>query len=263
MKYYSVEHIIGGIDRIGNPFDDTILALISEATNRIQQISNEMDFIAVLAYNLKSFYDIKKVKHPCNRIDFTRVNCCFSNYMNSFYTWKCFLNHKYDRFQLLHGKQKNNCIVYSFGDRLRNYTAHNAFAITKHIYDGINEKEYYIIAPEQLIQREEWNQEVKKWLIEQTKNDTAIEAYSFASDFYRFCQEIQNELWAEQVQLIHDDLSAIFTILPSGFSNVYNVSILSDDHTVHNGIGQIIAQFLNKATDQYPKFVPDLYIGRF
>ena len=263
MKYNSEECVIGGLDRVGNPFDDTIFSRISEAVARIQQMSNEMDFIAVLAYNLKSFYDINKVKYPDGRTDFTRVNCCFSNYMNSFYTWKCFLNHKYGNFKSLHGKQKNDCIVYSFGDRLRNYTAHNAFAITKYRFDVINEKEYYIIDPEQLLKNEEWNQEVKRWLNEQVKDDTAIEAYTFASEFYRCCQEIQNELWAEQTQQIHDDLSAFFAILPTGFSNIYNVSILSEDQTVHIGIGQSIAQFLKKAAYQYPKFIPDSYIGRF
>ena len=263
MKYNSEEWVAGGPDRVGNPFDDAVFSRISEAVDRIQQMSNEMDFIAVLAYNLKCFYDIKKAKSPEGRTDFTRVNCCFSNYMNSFYTWKCFLNHKYDSFQSLHGKQKNDCIVYSFGDRLRNYTAHNAFAITKHRYDVINEKEYYIIDTELLLQNEEWNKEVKIWLNEQAKNDTAIEAYMFASEFYQHCQEVQNELWAEQTQKIHDDLSAIFEILPAGFSNVYNVSILSEDQTVHIGIGQIVAQFLKKAAYQYPKFIPDSYIGRF
>ena len=102
-----------------------------------------------------------------------------------------------------------------------------------------------------------------KQLNEQAKNDTAIEAYMFASEFYQHCQEVQNKLWAEQTQKIHDDLSAIFEILPAGFSNVYNVSILSEDQTVHIGIGQIVAQFLKKAAYQYPKFIPDSYIGRF
>ena len=60
MKYNSEECVIGGPDRVGNPFDDTIFSRISEAVARIKQMSNEMDFIAVLAYNLKSFYDIIK-----------------------------------------------------------------------------------------------------------------------------------------------------------------------------------------------------------
>ena len=166
MKYYSEEYVIGGLDQVGVTFDAVTFSKVSKAVDSIQQMSNEMDFIAVLAYNLKCFYDIKKAKYPDGRTDFTRVNCCFSNYMNSFYTWKCFLNHKYDSFQTLHVKQKNDCIVYSFGDRLRNYTAHNAFAITKHRYDVINEKEYYIIDTELLLQNEEWNKEVKIWLNE-------------------------------------------------------------------------------------------------
>ena len=263
MKYFSVEYVIGGLDRVGVPFDDVTFSKISKAVDKIRQMSNEMDFIAVLAYNLKSFYDIIKARCPDGRKDFTRVNCCFSNYMNSFYTWKCFLNHKYDSFRSLHRQQKNDCIVYSFGDRLRNYTAHNAFAITDYIFDVINEQEYYIIDPEQLLQKEEWNTEVKRWLKEQAKDDTAIEAYSFVSDFYRVCQEIQNELWAEQAQQIRNDLFTILSILPDGFSNIYNVSISSEDQTIHIGIGQIIAQFLKKAAYQYPKFIPDSYSGRF
>ena len=129
--------------------------------------------------------------------------------------------------------------------------------------DLTNEKEYYIIDPEQLLQKEKWNQEVKMWLHEQVKDGTAIEAYMFASEFYQSCQEIQNELWAMQTQQIHDDLSTMFAILPTGFSNVYNVSVLSENQTVHIGIGQIIAQFLKKAAYQYPKFIPDSYMGRF
>lgn len=263
MKYHSEEWVLGGLDRLGNTFDDTAFSQILEAKMRIQQMSNEMDFIAVLAYNLKCFFDIKKLRCADGRIDFTRVNCCFSNYMNSFYTWKCFLKRKYDNFQFVHKKQKSDCIVYNFGDRLRNYTAHNAFAITKYKFDVISEKEYYIIDPEQLLLDKEWNQEVKEWIRKQADDDTGIEAYVFASEFYQRCQEIQNKLWAEQTPQIYDDLSTIFAILPNDFSNIYNVSVLSEDEAVNVCIGKIVAQFLKKAACQYPKFIPDSYMGKF
>ena len=56
MKYNSEEWVIGGPDRIGNPFDDAVFSRISESVDRIQQMSNEMDFIAVLEYNLQDFF---------------------------------------------------------------------------------------------------------------------------------------------------------------------------------------------------------------
>ena len=79
MKYYSEEYVIGGSDQVGVTFDAVTFSKVSKAVDRIQQMSNEMDFIAVLAYNLKCFYDIKKAKYPDGRTDFTRENCCFSH----------------------------------------------------------------------------------------------------------------------------------------------------------------------------------------
>ena len=268
MKYYSEEYVIGGSDQVGVTFDAVTFSKVSKAVDRIQQMSNEMDFIAVLEYNLQDFFCSTKIAGSDGRRNFTKLNCCFSNFLNSFYTWKWYHDCIWrDIFLGLLEQYRKKHIIYRLGERLRNYTTHKAFAITGYRYDVINEIPYFIIDPNQLLKWEDpkhkLNATLKNWLKEQVENETPIEAYTFATEFYQLCREIQNELWTEQVQLIHDDLSAIFTILPSGFSNVYNVSILSEDHTVHMGIGQIVAQFLKKAAYQYSKFIPDGYMGRF
>lgn len=266
MKYYCEEYVIGKPNQVGPLFDDTKFSEILEIVDRIQQWSNGMDFIGVLEYNLQCFRDKRNSITPDGRVDFNIINCCFSNYMNSFYTWKCYLNHNYKDFPTIQEKAKSAHILYHFGDRLRNYTSHNAFAITKYTFDVINEKEYFIIDPNELLKkgkRKDWGSKVEKWLNDQLKNDKFIEAYTFALEFYGICQEIQNELWRKQTQQLREDLSAIIAILPSGLSNIYNVSISSEDQTVYVGIGQIIAQFLKKAAFQYPAFIPDFYLGKF
>ena len=143
MKYNSEEWIIGGPDRVGNPFDDTIFSRISEAVDRIQQMSNEMDYIAVIEYNLKDFTCSTKTAGADGRSDYIRLNCSFSNFLNSFYTWKWYHNRvcKTSFLRLLE-RYRKKYVAYRLGERLRNYTTHKGFAITDRRYDAIRKLHY-------------------------------------------------------------------------------------------------------------------------
>ena len=268
MKYNSEEWVVGGPERVGNPFDDTIFSRILEAVDRIQQMSNEMDYIAVIEYNLKDFTCSTKTAGADGRSDYIRLNCSFSNFLNSFYTWKWYHNRvcKTSFLRLLE-RYRKKYVAYRLGERLRNYTTHKGFAITARRYNVIHESAYYIIKPRELLEWEDpdykLNATLKKWLNEQDESRMPINACTFATEFYQICRDIQRDIWSKKKQQVHDDLSIIFAILPDGFSNIYNVSVSSEDQSVHIGIGQIIAQFLKKAAYQHPEFIPDSYMGRF
>lgn len=268
MKYNSEECVIGGQDRVGNPFDDTTFSRISKAVDRIQQMSNEMDYIAVLKYNLEDFNCGTSTAGADGRGEFIRQNCSFSNFLNSFYTWKWYHKRVFETsFLRLLEQHRKKHVAYRLGERLRNYTTHKGFAITDRKYDVIREYTYYFIKPRELLEWEDpdhrLNATLKNWLIEQDESRTPINACTFATEFFQICRDIQGDFWSKKKQQVHNDLLAILAILPDCFSNIYNVSISSEDRSVHISIGQIIAQFLKKAAYQYPEFIPDSYIGRF
>lgn len=268
MKYNSEEWVIGGRDRVGNPFDDTTFSQILKAMDRIRQISSEMDYIAVLEYNLKDFTCNTKTVGTDGRGDFIRLNCSFSNFLNSFYTWKWYHNRVYEtNFSSLLEQYRKKYVAYRLGERLRNYTTHKGFAITNRRYDTIRKYANYFIKPKELLEWEDpdhrLNAALKKWLNEQDESRIPINAHTFAIEFFQICRDIQWDFWAKKKRQIHNDLFAILAILPDSFSNIYNVSIFSEDRSVHISIGQVVALFLRKAVYQYPEFIPDSYMGRF
>ena len=131
------------------------------------------------------------------------------------------------------------------------------------ISDGKNS--YYYVFPNSLSAENinKLNASLRAWLTEKKENAEPIEAEWLVFEFYQICTEIQNELWSGYIEQIHKDLETIARYFPEGFSNVYNVSISSEDQATHFGLGQIIACFFKKAAWQYPKFIPNLYLGKF
>lgn len=263
MDYFAEEWCPGGSDRIGKPFDDVTFSLVKEAMERIQNLSNEMDFFTIIFYNLRSFMSTPKIRGVNGQPDLAMINSCFSNYLNSFYTWKCFNKHEFAQFDELNTKKKDKYIIYQFGDRLRNYVAHTAFAITSCEYDVLRKRFHGMISPRELLNGDKWSGNVKNWLSDKERKAEVIDAYTFAIDFFDACNELQCELWLSKMKQVHSDLLFISNIFPDGYSNIYNVCIASKDQTVNIGIGQIIVHFLVKAVQVYPDFVPEFIKGKF
>ena len=192
MDYIAEEWCIGGADRIGKPFDDVTFSLVKEAMQRIQNLSNEMDFFTIIFYNLRSFMNTPKKRGVHGEPDLAMINGCFSNYLNSFYTWKCFNKHEFDQFDTLHAGKKDKNIAYKFGDRLRNYVAHNAFAITSCEYDVLQERFIGIISPSELLNGDKWRGNVLNWLSDQERKEEAIDAYAGINEFEHIRQSLRD-----------------------------------------------------------------------
>ena len=154
-------------------------------------------------------------------------------------------------------------IFYQFGDRLRNYVAHNAFAITSSSYDPLREQFCGVINPCELLNRDKWTGKVKDWLQQNEKKSKGIDAYSFAIEFYKVCNELQCELWLSKLKQVRSDLLFISNLFPDGYYNIYNICLASQGQAVNVGIGQIIVHFLLKAVQFYPDFVPEYIMGKF
>ena len=92
MIFYCIDFSISS-DRLGAPFHENIFADIKEATARISSMSNEMDYIAVMAYNYEAIFNAIDNIAANGQLDFVDINACFSNFLNSCYTWKCYHNH--------------------------------------------------------------------------------------------------------------------------------------------------------------------------
>ena len=267
MIFYSIDFSISS-DRLGAPFHENIFADIKEATSRISSMSNEMDYIAVMACNYEAIFNAIDNIAANGQLDFVDINACFSNFLNSCYTWKCYHNHLCrEIFEKLQNKYRQKHIIYRLGEELRHYTTHKAIAITRYVYDVLSETGSYQIDPQAILELDtpnhKLNAQLKKWLKDKVEMNQRIDALSVTKEYYKLCQEVQQELWSSYIQLIHKDLSAIFSTLPLTTTNIYNVSIISDDQSVSFPMGQIVAQFLQKAAHQCPSFILDSYVDKF
>lgn len=269
MRFYSEEWRLGTDDLVSLPFNKSTFSYIQEAINRIFAISNEMDYITLMDSNFQDFNcDVRSIMAD-GRADLKRINCSFSNFFSSFYLWKEYHKHTYRGLfeNMLICCRKRN-VVFSLGEEMRHYVAHTAFAITKVEYDAIKKIRRYPINPQIIINRAKnsnhsLNAPLRKWLEKKEKNGESVEADWLVLEFYQMCTDIQKEFWDSCIEQIHKDLETIYDLLPNEFSNIYNISVRSEDQTIHLGVGQIIALFLKKAAWQYPKFIPDKYVGKF
>lgn len=265
MKYYTVEWKIGGEDLFGPPFDEYGFSSLKTAVDRIETMSNEMDYITLLENNFSLFSSNAQNAELQQQNHFRKINCSFTNFFASFYLWKSYHCHKYGNlFRSLQQQYRDQNIIYRIGEELRNCSAHQAFTITKHTYDVRNETSHYLINPQILLTNPtKLNAQLKRWLNIQKENNAPIDAFPFVCDFYQLCANLQKDFWANCIERIHKDLSTIYSYLPEGVTNIYNTNAHSEDQSVFASIGPVVSLFLKKASLQYPGFVPTDYLGKF
>lgn len=271
--FYCEEFRIGHQNIIGVDFDNKTLDSIINCINKIKIYSNCIDYGILLEYDLTDFLNYIPATNVSDRTDFIHLNSKFLNWLSAFYLWKSSLSKEikepFEEIQTRFRSQENQ--IYRLVDEIRNYSAHRGFAINKRIFDFISEKSSYYICSKELLlfldnkksNGNKINAKFYDFIKRKVYDEEDIEAYELTSNFKKTYLQMHDELWNRIKNDIHNDLIKIFSILPPGFSNVYNISIVSNDQLTHINIGHILCQFLEKIETRYNDAIPDIYAGKF
>lgn len=226
---------------------------VQNAVFRLRQFLNETDHYITVFENAKDFIESLKEKDGNSETMFIRINRCFSNYLNSFYTWGCFHNHQSswcftEQYKSICTVYQEQNIVYGLAKHLRNYTTHNGFAIYKFIFEVFNEKAYYMITPhffEYAEEKGKANKKVKKYLA--GVQAQGIDAYQFTIDFLAMFQELQTKIWKEAFGEIQKEVNVLLNVAAPTPPDCYNSYIVkSDDESFCLHIGRILELYTKR-----------------
>lgn len=229
------------------------LTSIQNAIFFLQQFLNETDHYITVFQDAKDFMNSLQ-KPPCNSDTlFIQINRKFSNYLNAFYTWECFHNHKnswyfYIQYQEFKNLYQAKNTTYGLANQLRHYTTHNGFAISEIKYDVLNEKAYYMITPnffDFLRKGSTANQTIKQYIY--GLQPKGIDARQFTMDFFAMFNEFQNKIWESASSQIQKELKTVLCVVAPTAPDCYNTYIVnSDDKSFHLNIGQILEWYTKR-----------------
>lgn len=220
------------------------IAEIKEAYSHIYQFLNETDHYITVFQNAQEFIGILNNRNYEEETKFIQINRCFTNYLNAFYTWGCFHNHKdnwylSEQFSTLKICYRENNLVYRLANSLRHYTTHNGFVITKITYDVLQEKTYYWISS-QFYEHKNTKRNLKKTYLDEVKA-CGIDAYSFTLDFVNMFNEMQMEYWKMIKDEICKELEILLKFAATTTPDCYNTYIINScDDEFHLNIGRIL-----------------------
>ncbi len=223
------------------------LASIQMAILKIQEFLNETDHYIIVSENAKDFINSLKEATCNSETLFIQINRAFSNYLNAFYTWGCFHNHKksWHYFNQYHGfrdyYQAQN-MTYSLANQLRHYTTHNGFAIYKIKCDVLNEKAFYQIAPtffDVVCESDKVNKKTKQYI--SSLKSTGIDAYQFTVEFLEMFREFQSKIWEEPFIEIQKEVELLLNIVAPNTPDCYNTYIINpDDNSFFLNVGRFL-----------------------
>lgn len=251
-KYYDMkgtEHIVS--DKIT---EDNLKA-IQEAYTYIQNFLNETDHYIMVLENIWNFIaciqSLEKSKYE-EETKFIQMNRHFMNYLNAFYSWKCFhghessYQHKKEYEDIKEKYQKQN-LIYGLADALRNFSTHNGFAISTIEYDVLKEKTAYWITPLFYDDMKKLKPNGKSKINSLLKNhitqlqQTGIEAYTFTLAFQKTFIELQQTIWDFTLPEICKKIKVISSVAAPTAPDCYNSYIVSThDDEFNFGIGRIL-----------------------
>lgn len=235
-----IEHIVSA------SITEDQISVIQKAYFYIQNILNEVDHYIAVIENVHDFLNLLKERN--DKADkFVQINRRYTNYLNSFYAWKSFHNHKknecyYPRYEKLKSDYQKNNLIYGIAGDLRNYTTHNGFAIDKIEFDALNEKMSLWITRDFYIY-EKNNPRASKIVIKNLNEiqKEGIEAYKFTANFLEMFGSLQEAIWEELRSETQEKLKIILNVAAKNPPDYYNTYIENpDDDTFYLNIGRIL-----------------------
>lgn len=236
-----------------NQISDTQIKLIYQAFHRIQQFLNETDHYLNVLVNAQYFLQLSQKGNSKEEIAFVELNLHFTNYLNAFYTWKCFHNHEESLYYAyiyknLKKTYQDNNLIYCLASDLRNYTTHNGFAVDKIVFDVLSEQVSYWITTDFYLHAEKskkTSRTVKNTL--STIHSDGIEAVKFTTDFISMFKQLQKSVWEIAWTEIHKEVEIILKITAPDAPDCYNTYIKNScDDTFHFHVGRILELYYKR-----------------
>ncbi len=230
MKYYYRD-----ISLFQNEDHDTEITsdqceVVKKALYDLGLIAEEIDFFSNVQYNVNSFISLDGKVHTREYGNFVILNSHFSNWLNSFYTWKCFHNHYMnDSFSQLQKDYRIKEIVYQLADCLRNYTAHTAFAISSIQYNVIDETYRYLINSSNILDDpNNMNSKVRNWLV----SHPSVDAMRLTHAFWEVFVRLQSEVWQAILPKIEQKKQEIADIITAKTDRLSSVIFFDEEHNM-------------------------------
>lgn len=240
---------------VSNAITEDKFAAIRSAITHVRQFLNETDhYITVLkdAEDFLSFVNGKSFKEEDTK--FIQMNRYFSNYLNAFYTWKCFHHHQNswylkDQFEEICFSYQKKSMVYGIANQLRNYSTHNGFAINKLIFDVIAEKMYYMVAPQFFESVLGKSSKASRKLKQYLGNiwSAGLDARQFTLEFIAMFKEFQAKIWERAATKIQEEITFLLNFVPSNPPDCYNTYIIDTcNEKVYLDIGRILLLYTRR-----------------
>lgn len=245
---------------VSNAITEKELVSIRDAIIHVRQFLNETDhYITVLkdAEDFLAFLSSKSFKEEDTK--FIQINRYFSNYLNAFYTWKCFHHHQNswylkDQFKEVCSSYQKNNLIYGIANQLRNYSTHNGFAIDTIQFDVLSKKMYYMVAPQFF----EYALEKSTSTLKQYLNNIrpfGLDAHQFTFEFIGMFKEFQAKIWEDAVAKIQDEIALLLNFVPPNPPDCYNTYIVDYyNEEIYVNIGRILLLYSKRIT-----LLKDLY----
>lgn len=199
-------------DKISDSQKDRIV----EAKTSIQQFLGETDHYLTVLMTAQGFLDLAQNGNYREKTKFIELNLPFNNYLNAFYSWKCFHNHDHGSClaepskELRKAYQENNT-TYCLASTLRNYTTHNGFAIDRIEYDVLHEEISFQIARDFYQYAEKEGSALLKKSIESFQS-SGIEAVAFTKAFILMFKTLHQEIFCKAGAQIENEVKTLMEV---------------------------------------------------
>lgn len=240
--------------------DEQFLSL-EKSLGYIQNVSKDIDYWCLIDHNIIRMKDT--TKNYCSKESeiFVEINGAFANLLSSYYLWKCYNQHEHSSsFKALQEDYRKKYIECHLISELRNYLAHDGFAISSTTFDVLNEIMHFNVSPQAIIDSKRKsghkpNTELKKYLSELINAGKEIDAIPLVDRFQQIYLEIQTRLWQQREADTKHALQQILEVVPKEYPDLYNSYIISEDGEKYLNTGHQMHHFICRAQKYYSKFL--------
>ena len=259
MIYYAIDNLTLRKKQISKSDCD----LLKDNVAYLVKSANEIDYYRLIKHDLNCFIELQDKIHVQSEDNFILLNASFANWLNAFYMWVTFHNHNHNDFFVdLASEYRKKSNIFRLASIFRNYETHDSFAIDAIVFDVLKEKSHYLIHLDKMVEimSGKVNANDKAWLLDKISNgelDNSIDAIEYAKEFVSVFESIQHEIWNKLSEDIICAYNRCINTLNFDYSDLYNLSIKSDDTEIEDdyGIGQVLSNSLKKIRDNYPNMI--------
>ena len=234
---------------------------LEESLTYIKKVSCDMDYWCLIDQNINRMKEAINNFHFGKPENLVEINGALSNLLSAYYLWKCYNRDKSDNtFKFIQEEYRSKHVECYLISELRNYVAHNGFAISVASFDVLNEVLKLNVRPKDIIDsmakaKKKPNAAFKQYLSDLISSSKDIDIIPLIDQFRMIYTEIQKQLWQQQEANVRTALKEVFTIVPKESPDLYNSYVISEDKERYLNTGHPLYYFGYKAKKYYPRFL--------